>query len=401
MFGLYQTAFAGVTWGNILLLLIAGGMLYLGIVKKMEPLLLVPIGFGIILVNIPFAGIMVHAQPTEAGAVPMPAEVHGGLGELVSAIAKGEIGILNVIYQLGIQTEIMPMLMFLGIGAMTDFSPCIGRPIYLLFGAATQLGVFVVFILSLVTHQFNMSEAASVGIIGGATGPVAVYLTVARAPHLLGPIALAAYSYMALVPILQPPVVRALIPKKQRQVFMKPQIRDVSNREKIVFPIALFVVTALIVPKAAPLIGMLMFGNLLYVCGVTNRLAQSASTVFIDILTFLLALIIGTLMPASVFFNAKTLIILALAAVAFVISTAGGVWAVQITNLFLKQKINPLIGAAGVSAIPMAARVAQIEGQRANPRNFLLMHAMGPNMAGAIGASVAAGIFMSMIPAGI
>jgi len=401
MFGLYQMAFLELTWGNVLMLFLAGGMLYLGIVKKMEPLLLVPIAFGIILVNIPFAGLMVHTQPTEAGAVPMPVEVHGGLGELMKAVAKGEIGIINVIYQLGVQTEIIPMLMFLCIGAMADFSPCIARPIYLLFGAATQLGVFVVLVLSLVTHQFTLGEAACIGIIGGATGPVAVYLTVAKAPHLLGPIALVAYSYMALVPVLQPPVIRALIPKKQRQIYMKPQFREVSTTEKIIFPIAIFIVTALFVPKAAPLIGMLMFGNLLYVSGVTDRLAQSASTVFIDILTFTLALIIGTLMPASVFFNLKTLAIIGLAALAFVICTAGGIWAVQIANLFLKDKINPLIGAAGVSAIPMAARVAQIEGQKANPRNFLLMHAMGPNMAGAIGCSVAAGIFMSMIPAGI
>jgi len=397
MFGLYEMAFVGLTWGNILILFIAAGMLYLGIVKKMEPLLLVPIGFGMILVNIPFAGLMVHAQPMEPGAVPMPVEVHGGLTEIMDAVAKGKVGVLNLIYQFGIQSEIIPLLMFLCIGAMADFSPCIARPIYLLFGAATQLGVFVVLVLALLTHQFNLAEAASIGIIGGATGPVAVYLTVAKAPHLLGPIALVAYSYMALVPILQPPVIRALVPKKQRQIYMKPQFREVSTLEKITFPIAIFVVTALFVPKAAPLIGMLMFGNLLYVCGVTDRLAQSASTAFVDILTVLLALTVGALMPASVFLNIRTLIIIGLAALAFVICTAGGIWAAQTTNLFLKEKINPLIGAAGVSAIPMAARVAQIEGQKANPRNFLLMHAMGPNMAGAIGCSVAAGIFLGMV----
>lgn len=394
-------AFAGLTWGNILMLFIAGGMLYLGIAKKMEPLLLVPISFGIILVNMPFAGLMVHAQPIEAGAVPMPVEVYGGLAEIMSAVAKGQVGVLNLIYQFGIQSEVIPLLMFLCIGAMADFSPCIARPIYLLFGAATQLGVFVVLVLSLLTRQFNLGEAACIGIIGGATGPVSVYLTVAKAPHLLGPIALVAYSYMALVPVLQPPVIKALVPKKQRRIYMKPQFREVSTIERIIFPIAIFIITSLFVPKAAPLIGMLMFGNLLYVCGVADRLAQSASTVFVDILTFLLALTIGALMPAAVFFNLKTLIIIVLAALAFVICTAGGIWAVQIANLFLKEKINPLIGAAGVSAIPMAARVAQIEGQKANPRNFLLMHAMGPNMAGAIGCSVAAGIFMSMIPAGI
>lgn len=401
MFGLYEMAFAGLTWGNILMFCLAGAMIYLGIIKKMEPLLLVPIGFGIILVNVPFAGLMTHTQPTELGAVPMPVEVQGGLTEIMRAMSKGEVGVLNLIYQFGIQSEIIPLLMFLCIGAMADFSPCIARPIYLLFGAATQLGVFVVLIIALLTHQFQLGEAASIGIIGGATGPVAVYFAVAKAPHLLGPIALVAYSYMALVPMIQPPVIKALTSKKQRQIYMKPQFREVSKLEKIIFPIAIFIVTALFVPKAAPLIGMLMFGNLLYVCGVTDRLAQSASTIFVDILTILLALTVGSLMPAVVFLNIKTLTIIVLAAIAFVICTAGGIWAVQIANLFLKEKINPLIGAAGVSAIPMAARVAQIEGQKANPRNFLLMHAMGPNMAGAIGCSVAAGIFLTMVPATI
>jgi oxaloacetate decarboxylase beta subunit len=397
MFGLYEMAFAGLTWGNILMFFLAGVLIYLGIVKKMEPLLLVPMGFGMLLVNVPFAGLMFHAPASSAGAVPMPVEIHGNISELMSAVASGEIGLLNILYQFGLQTEIVPMLMFLCIGAMTDFTPCISRPIYLVFGAATQIGIFVVLILSLLTGHFSIPEAASIGIIGGATGPVAVYFAVARAPHLLGPIALVAYSYMALVPVLQPPVIRALTTKKQRQIYMKPAFRKVSKLEKILFPISIFLVTALFVPKAAPLVGMLMGGNLLYVCGVTERLAHSASTVFIDILTILLTVTVGALMPAVVFLNTSTLLIIVLAAIAFAVCTAGGIGAVHFVNLFLKEKINPLIGAAGVSAIPMAARVAQLEGQKANPRNFLLMHAMGPNVAGAIGCSVVAGIFLSLL----
>ncbi|MEA3298453.1 MAG: sodium ion-translocating decarboxylase subunit beta, partial [Chloroflexota bacterium] len=373
MFGLYEMAFAGLTWGNILMFFLAGVLIYLGIVKKMEPLLLVPMGFGMLMVNVPFAGLMFHAPASSAGAVPMPVEVHGNISELMSAVASGKIGLLNILYQFGLQTEIIPMLMFFCIGAMTDFTPCISRPIYLVFGAATQIGIFVVLILSLLTGHFSLPEAASIGIIGGATGPVAVYFAVARAPQLLGPIALVAYSYMALVPILQPPVIRAMTTKKQRQIYMKPAFRKVSNLEKILFPISIFLVTALFVPKAAPLVGMLMGGNLLYVCGVTERLAQSASTVFIDILTILLTVTVGALMPAVVFLNTSTLLIVVLAAIAFAICTAGGIGAVHLVNLFLKEKINPLIGAAGVSAIPMAARVAQVEGQKANPRNFLLM----------------------------
>lgn len=390
MFGLYQMAFAGLTWGNILLLFIGGGLIYLGIGRKMEPFLLVPIGLGIIMVNIPLSGLMVYA-PAEPGAVPLPAT--GGLND----IAEGNIGILNLLYRYGLESEIIPLLIFLGIGAMSDFSPAIARPLSFMFGATAQLGVFVVFLIAYLTGWFTINEAICVGIIGGSDGPPTVYLTVAKAPHLLGPITLVAYSYMALVPLLQPPVMRALIPKKQRQIYMKPQIREVSKLEKVIFPIAVIIVSFLFVPKAAPLIGMLMFGNLLNVTGVTDRLAASAGGVFIDVLTFLLGLTVGALMPAAVFLNPRTLMIIGLAVVAFAFSTAGGIWGAQIANLFLKDKINPLIGAAGVSAVPMAARVAQLQGQKANPRNFLLMHAMGPNMAGAIATSVVAGIFMSMV----
>jgi len=390
MFGLYEMAFGGLTWGNILMLFIGGGLIYLGVARKMEPILLVPIGIGIMMVNIPFSGLMVYA-PAEPGAVPLPAS--GGLKE----IAEGKIGILNLLYQYGLESEIIPLLIFLGIGAMSDFSPAIARPSSFMFGATAQLGVFVVFLIAYLTGWFTINEAICVGIIGGSDGPPTVYLTVAKAPQLLGPITLVAYSYMALVPILQPPIIRLLTTKKERQIYMKPQIREVSRLEKVIFPIAVFVVAALLVPASAPLIGMLMFGNLLSVTGVTDRLAASAGGVFVDVLTFSLGLTVGALMPAVVFLNPKTLIIIGLAVVAFAFGTAGGIWGAKIANLFLKEKINPLIGAAGVSAIPMAARVAQVQGQKANPRNFLLMHAMGPNMAGAIATSVVAGIFLSMV----
>jgi len=390
MFGLYEMAFSGLTWGNLLMLFIGGGLIYLGVARKMEPILLVPIGIGIMMVNIPFAGLMVYA-PAEPGAIPIPAS--GGLKE----IAEGKIGLLNLLYRYGLESQIIPLLIFLGIGAMSDFSPAIARPSSFMFGATAQLGVFVVFLIAYLTGLFSINEAICIGIIGGSDGPPTVYLTIAKAPQLLGPITLIAYSYMALVPILQPPIIRLLTSKKERQIYMKPQIREVSRLEKVIFPIAVFVVAALLVPASAPLIGMLMFGNLLSVTGVTDRLGASAGGVFIDVLTFLLGMTVGALMPAAVFLNPKTLMIIGLAVVAFAFGTAGGIWAAKIANLFLKEKINPLIGAAGVSAIPMAARVAQVEGQKANPRNFLLMHAMGPNMAGAIATSVVAGIFMSMV----
>ena len=390
MFGLYEMAFGGLTWGNVLMLFIGGGLIYLGVARKMEPVLLVPIGLGIMMVNIPFAGLMVYA-PAEPGAIPIPAS--GGLKE----IAEGKIGILNLLYRYGLESEIIPLLIFLGIGALSDFSPAIARPMSFMFGATAQLGVFVVFLIAYLSGWFTINEAVCVGIIGGSDGPPTVYLTVAKAPQLLGPITLVAYSYMALVPILQPPIMRLLTSKKERQIYMKPQIREVSKLEKVIFPVAVFLLSALLVPASAPLIGMLMFGNLLSVTGVTDRLGASAGGVFVDVLTFLLGMTVGAMMPAAVFLNPKTLIIIGLAVLAFAFGTAGGIWGAKIANLFLKEKINPLIGAAGVSAVPMAARVVQVEGQKANPRNFLLMHAMGPNMAGAVATSVVAGIFISMV----
>jgi oxaloacetate decarboxylase beta subunit len=390
MFGLYESAFGALTWGNILMLLIGGLLIYLGIAKKMEPVLLVPIGFGIFLVNLPLGGMMVYTPDGFPASVP-------NLSEMVKAVGEGKIGLLNILYAYGIETEVIPLLIFLGLGALTDFTPTIARPISFLFGASAQLGVFVVFIIAYTSGLFSVNEAACVGIIGGSDGPPTVYLTAALAPKLLGPITLVAYSYMALVPIIQPPVIRALTTKKERAIFMRPQVRKVSKLELIIFPIMIFLVAALLVPKSVPLIGMFMFGNLLRVSGVTERLAQSAGGVFIDVLTFLLGVVVGGLMPAQVFLQPETLVIIGLAVVAFVFSTAGGIWGAQLANLFLKEKINPMIGAAGVSAIPMSARVVQKMGQQANPRNFLLMHAMGPNMAGAVATSVVAGILLGML----
>ena len=390
MFGLYESAFGALTWGNIVMFLIAGLLIYLGIAKKMEPVLLVPIGVGIFLVNLPLSGVMIYT------ADGFPAEVTS-LSELITAIGAGKIGLLNVLYTYGIESEVIPLLIFLGVGAMTDFRPTIARPISFLFGAIAQLGVFVVFLIAYTTGLFTVNEAAAVGIIGGSDGPPTVYLTAALAPQILGTVTLVAYSYMALVPILQPPIIRLLTTRKERAIVMKPQLREVSKLEVILFPIIIFVIAALLVPKSTPLIGMFMFGNLLKASGVTDRLAQSAGGVFIDVLTFLLGITVGSLMPASVFLQPQTLAIIGLAIVAFSFSTAGGLLTAKFINLFLKEKINPMIGAAGVSAIPMSARVVQKMGQQANPRNFLLMHAMGPNMAGAIATSVVAGIFLGML----
>lgn len=359
---------------------IAITLIYLGITRKMEPLLLIPIGFGIIIANLPLSELMTY----EDGIVKTEGE---------------DLGVLNLLFKHGIENEIIPLLIFLGIGAVTDFRTAIARPISFVFGAAAQLGVFVVFLIAYLSGWFDAGEAACVAIIGGSDGPPAVILCVEKASHLLGPVILVAFSYMALVPILQPPVIRLLTTKKERAIYMKGQVREVSNLEAAAFPIIVFVVAALLVPKAIPLVGMFMFGNLLKSSGVTDRLAEAAGGTFSSILIFLLGLCVGALMPAELFFHTQTLQIVGLAALAFVISTAGGIWAAQLINLSLKEKINPIIGAAGVSAVPMAARVAQKEGQRANPKNFLLMHAMGPNVAGAVATALVAGIFLSLVPA--
>ena len=387
---MYDMAFGSLTWGALIMIVLGGILIYLGIAKDFEPLLLVPIGFGMILVNIPLGGLMIYSPEG------FPAE-STTLSQLLQDIGDGKVGLLNVLFAYGIKTEIIPLLIFLGLGALIDFSPTIARPVSLFFGATAQLGVFVAFSIAYASGLFTVNEAACVGIIGGSDGPPTVYLTVALAPQLLGPIALAAYSYMALVPIIQPPIIKLLTTKKERSMYMKPQVRQVSKLELVLFPVIIFIVAALFVPKCAPIIGMLMFGNLLRVTGVTDRLAQSASTVFIDILTFLLALTVGGLMTAEVFLRPQTLVIIGLAAVAFIFSTIGGLLGAKLVNLFMKEKINPMIGAAGVSAVPMAARVVQKMGQKANPRNFLLMHAMGPNTAGVIGTAVVTGILYGML----
>lgn len=363
------------SWGNLLMLIIGLFFIYLGIFKKMEPFLLIPIGFGVILANLPGAE-MVALDGTREGK-----------------------GVLFLIYKYGISSSLIPLLIFLGLGAAVDFSPTIARPISLIFGAGAQLGVFVTIALSMLLG-FSPGEAASIGIIGGSDGPPTVYLTAKLAPQLLGPITLAAYSYMALVPIIQPPVIKLLTTKKERAIPMKSQVRTVSKIEQILFPFLILLPSALLIPKSTPLIGMLMLGNILKVSGVTERLAISVSSVFLDVLTVLLGLCVGALMPAEIFLRPQTLAIVMLSAIAFSVCTAGGILVAKLVNLFLKEPINPLIGAAGVSAVPMSARVVQKLGQEANPENFLLMHAMGPNAAGVIATSIVAGLLLTFFGKG-
>jgi len=382
MLGFFETGIGSLTWGSIVMLIIGGVLLYLGIAKKMEPLLLVPIGFGVILVNLPLGGLMACI-------------VHG---EVVEAYAIGgePAGLISRIFRYGLAWEIIPCLIFLGLGAMTDFGPLIANPKTLILGAGAQFGVYFAFFIALLLG-FSIQEACSIGIIGGADGPTTIYLTNRLAPHFIGATAVAAYTYMALVPIIQPPVIKLLTTKKEREIYMKPQLRPVSKTEKILFPVVAAIIIILLVPKSAPLIGMFMFGNLLFVCGVTDRLADTAANAFMNILTILLGLCVGCFMSAESFLKPESLLVFALGVIAFAASTAFGVTLAKFMNLFLKEKINPMIGAAGVSAVPMAARVVQKMGQQANPRNFLLMHAMGPNIAGVIGTATAAGIFLGMV----
>lgn len=369
---IFQTGFSAIYWGNVLMLIIAGALLYAGIAREMEPLLLVPIGFGILLTNLPLGDLMI---PGGNGVDPGP---------------------LYLIFHNVISNELVPILIFLGLGALTDFGPVIANPKTLLLGAAAQIGVFVAFYVALL-FGFTIPEAASIGIIGGADGPTTIFINNKLAPHLLGITAVAAYSYMALVPLIQPPIIKLLTTKKERAIYMKPQLREVSKLEKILFPVAGAIVIILLVPKCAPLIGMFMFGNLLRESGVTNRLAKTAGESFMDILIILLGITIGASMPAELFLKSRTLLIFLLGVLAFASATAGGVLLGKLMNKLSKTPINPMIGAAGVSAVPMAARVVQRMGQQANPRSFLLMHAMGPNVAGVIGTAVAAGVFLGMI----
>ena len=380
--------FQGDGWKYLVMVAIACFLLWLAIKKQYEPLLLLPIAFGMLLTNLPGAN-MFHTEMWNNEFLNPASEYYHSYRHV---LAEG--GLLDVLY-IGVKAGIYPCLIFIGVGAMTDFGPLIANPKSFLLGAAAQLGIFITFITA---HAlgFDSQEAASIGIIGGADGPTSIFLTTKLAPHLLGPIAIAAYSYMALVPVIQPPIMRLLTTKKERMIEMK-QLRTVSKTEKIIFPIAITIVVAFILPDAAPLIGCLMLGNLMKESGVVERLAKTVQNELMNIVVIFLGTTVGATATASTFLDIKTLSILCMGIVAFGVATAGGVIFAKIMNLFLKEKINPLIGSAGVSAVPMAARVSQTEGQRANPRNFLLMHAMGPNVAGVIGSAVAAGILLSML----
>ena len=375
--------FLGGGWKTLVMILVSLLLLYLAIKKQFEPLLLIGIAFGMLLTNLPGAE-MYH---TELWDALMKNEI--GYGEILK---KG--GLLDVLY-IGVKTCLYPCLIFIGIGAMTDFGPLISNPKSLLLGAAAQVGIFATFIGCVYLFGFEQEVAASIGIIGGADGPTAIYTTSLLAPDYLGPIAVAAYSYMALVPVIQPPIMKLLTTKKERQIVMKP-LRQVSKTEKIVFPIAVTILVALLVPSATPLVGCLMLGNLWKESGVAERLCKTAQNELINIVTIFLGISVGATATAEKFLNTNTLSILAMGIVAFGMGTAGGVLLAKFMNLFTKNKMNPLIGSAGVSAVPMAARVSQMVGQKENPSNFLLMHAMGPNVAGVIGSAIAAGVLISL-----
>ena len=378
--------FADGGWQNLVMLIIACVLLYLGIVKKFEPLLLVGIAFGCLLSNLPLGGL--YHQELWDNFMNPASDLYHSYGAIMR-----EGGLLDIFY-IGVKTSLYPCLIFMGVGAMTDFGPLLSNPKSLLLGAAAQLGVFVAF-LGGVLLGFTGPQSASIGIIGGADGPTAIFVTAMLAPALLGPIAVSAYSYMALVPVIQPPIMKALTTEKERQIVMKP-LREVSKKEKIIFPIVVTIFVALLVPSAAPLIACLMFGNLAKECGVTDRLSKTMQNELMNIVTIFLGVSVGATATGATFLSPKTLMILGMGIVAFGFGTAGGVLLAKFMNLFLKEKINPLIGSAGVSAVPMAARVSQKVGQAENPGNFLLMHAMGPNVAGVIGSAIAAGVLISL-----
>lgn len=382
---LNDTGFARLADGNLLCLVmiaVACVLFYLAIVKKFEPLLLLPIAFGMLLTNLPGAGLY-HPELFEGGHIHWP-----------NFADANNVGLLDYIY-LGVKLGIYPCIIFIGVGAMTDFGPLLANPKSFLLGAAAQIGIFATFLGALVLG-FTYQEAGSIGIIGGADGPTAIYLTSKLSPNLLGPIAVAAYSYMALVPVIQPPIMKMLTTQKEREIVMK-QLRKVSKTEKIVFPIVVTVFVSLLLPSAAPLIGCLMLGNLMRESGVVERLSKTVQNELMNITTIFLGISVGATTTASAFLNYQTLAILVIGILAFALGSAGGVLLAKFMNLFTKNKINPLIGSAGVSAVPMAARVSQTVGQEANPGNFLLMHAMGPNVAGVIGSAVAAGILLSFL----
>ena len=442
--GIYKFV-EGDNWKCLIMIAIACLLCYLAIGKKFEPLLLLPIAVGMLLTNLPgsdvfheilFAGGHVHwdlfgggeIDPERivemvndlgikigdttyvatsysqvladniAGQSPVIANMISmyNAAQANGTVATISVGLLDVLY-LGVKLGIYPCLIFIGVGAMTDFGPLLANPKSLLLGAAAQIGIFATFAGAMALPMFNTAEAASIGIIGGADGPTAIFVTSKLAPHLLGPIAVAAYSYMALVPVIQPPIMRLLTTKKERQIVMT-GLRPVSKLQKILFPIIVTIFVALLVPSAAPLVGCLMFGNLLKECGVCERLSKTVQNELMNIVTVFLGLSVGATATAATFLSGKTLLIIVLGVVAFGVATGCGVLVAKLMNLFLPEgkKINPLIGSAGVSAVPMAARVSQKEGQKENPGNFLLMHAMGPNVAGVIGSAIAAGVLMAL-----
>ncbi len=370
-----ESGFVALTWQHLIMLAVACLLIYLAIVKKFEPLLLLPIAFGMLLANLPISGLM---------AEPVMEDGH----------VKQVGGLLYYLYQ-GVKLGIYPSLIFMGVGAMTDFGPLIARPSSLLLGAAAQLGIYCAFTLAMSLGIFTPEQAAAIGIIGGADGPTAIYSASRLAPELLSAIAIAAYSYMALIPMIQPPIMRALTTKKEREIEMK-QLRQVSKLEKILFPIVVSIVTILLLPSVAPLIGMLMLGNLFKEAGVVERISKTVQNELINIVTIFLGVTVGATASAENFLRLETLLIVVLGLIAFCFSTIGGTLLGKLMCVITRGKVNPLIGAAGVSAVPMAARVAQKEGQKANPRNYLLMHAMGPNVAGVIGSAIAAGFLLSM-----
>ncbi|MDM8533487.1 sodium ion-translocating decarboxylase subunit beta [Clostridiaceae bacterium HSG29] len=392
---LQSTGFAAITFQQIIMLLISFLLLYLAIRKEFEPLLLLPIAFGMMLTNLPLAGLM------QGPLVETVNQAHGVMGSTMSSnVYNGMFettqpgGLLWYFYQ-GDHLGLFPPIIFLGIGAMTDFGPLIANPKSLLLGAAAQFGIYTTFIGAIGTGLFNAQEAAAIAIIGGADGPTAIFLASKIAGHLLGAIAVAAYSYMALVPVIQPPIMKALTTKEERMIKMK-QLRKVSKLEKILFPIATTLIVSLIVPPATALVGMLMLGNLFKESGVVARLEDTAKNALINIITIFLGVSVGATATAEAFLNIKTIAIMALGVLAFAIGTAAGVILAKIMNKISGGDINPLIGSAGVSAVPMAARVSQKVGQQENPSNFLLMHAMGPNVAGVIGSAVSAGVLLSL-----
>ncbi len=379
-----QSNFVNLPYQNWIMIGVSFLLLYMAIVKKFEPLLLIPIAFGMLLVNI-YPEIM--ADPTNMSFV-------GDNNPFTDPNAHWyDTGVLRLIYA-GVKSSIFPCLIFMGVGAMTDFGPLLANPSSLLLGAAAQLGIYVAFIVAMLSGEFTPQEAASIAIIGGADGPTAIFLTGKLAPHLLGSIAVAAYSYMALIPLIQPPIMKLLTTKKEREIKMN-QLRTVSKAEKIIFPIVVTVICVLILPSVAPLLGFLMLGNLFKESGLTDRLSDTAQNSLCNIVTILLGTTVGATAEGSAFLNKKTLLVIAIGLLAFAFSTAGGVLFAKLLNVVTRGKVNPLIGSAGVSAVPMAARVSQVEGRKYNPSNFLLMHAMGPNVAGVIGSAVAAGFLLS------